>query len=187
MLYGDIFVLIVPVILIEELETLTIKNGIINSVISVVTWCQIAALLVISVGYIYLDNAAYLKADLAVEQARAYYTQLVANIKSAPGFSDDMDIIMVGWDELDDGTFASCDSVEALDAVALEKFPNYTDIVTYSGSISFMREHLAFGNEKLVIDHGEVAAEPAVEKMPCYPNDGSIAVVRDRLIVKLGK
>ena len=53
--------------------------------------------------------------------------------------------------------------------------------------IFFLKEHIGFGNEHVIDDDGTVAAEPAVKAMPTYPNDGSIAVVDGRVIVKLGE
>ncbi|MCR5416104.1 MAG: hypothetical protein K6E79_04850, partial [Pseudobutyrivibrio sp.] len=79
------------------------------------------------------------------------------------------------------------DTVDQLEAVKLEKFPRFTDIITYGGSIYFMQEHLGFGNELVVEDDGTMADTPEVQAMPTYPNDGSIAVVDGKLIVKLGE
>ena len=60
-------------------------------------------------------------------------------------------------------------------------------MVRYEGSIYFLREHLGFGNDKVIIDDGTVAGEAAVQSMPTYPNYGAIAVVDGRVIVKLGE
>ncbi|MCR5196758.1 MAG: hypothetical protein K6D38_10570, partial [Pseudobutyrivibrio sp.] len=187
MLYGNIFVFIIPVILIEFMEQDSVFYDKIVGVTKRFTWIQIIAMAVIVLGYIYLDNAAYFKADLAEQQATAYYTELVANIKAAPDFEDDMEIVFVGWNDLDDGTNAKIDNVDQLEAVKLEKFPRFTDIITYGGSRYFMQEHLGFGNELLIEDDGTYADNPTVKAMPTYPNDGAIAVVDGKLIVKLGE
>lgn len=187
MVYGNIFVFLLPVFLIERLDVAEVKAGLQTTILSCVTWIQILALAVMAFGYIYLDNAAYMKAEIAEEQAVAYYTELVANIKSADGFTDDMEIVFVGWNNLEDGTNAKLDTVDQLEAVKLEKFPRFTDIITYGGSIYFMQEHLGFGNELVVEDDGTMADTPEVQAMPTYPNDGSIAVVDGKLIVKLGE
>ncbi len=199
MVYGDIFVFLLPILLIERLQQG--EEGSNNSSTDIApasktfgqrqleaaTWIQIIALLVMTFGYIYMDNAAYMKAEIAEEQASAYFNQLVTAIKACDGFSDDMDIIFVGWADLDDGTTVEVDNNSQLDAVKLEKYPRYTDIVSYGGSIHFLKEHIGFGNEHLIDDDGTVAKESEVKKMPTYPNDGSIAVVDGRVIVKLGE
>ena len=187
MLYGDIFVLIIPVLFIEFIDTTEFMEGLMTSGLKAVTWLQIACMLVMAIGYIYLDNAAYMKADLIQEEATAYFTELAANIKACPGFDDDMEIVLVGWDDLEDGTMVNISPLEQLDGIQLEKYPNLEELVTYSGSIHFMREHVGFGNDNVIIDEGELADDATVKAMPCYPDDGSIAVVDGRLIVKLGQ
>lgn len=187
MVYGNIFVYIIPFLLIGKMQDKLISTGNMQKLISCLTWLQLFCLAVMTIGYIYMDNAAYMKAEIAEEQATSYFNQLVTAIKTCDGFSEDMDIYFVGWDKLEDGTFVDVDNNEQLDAIKLEKFPRYTDIVRYGGSIYFMREHIGFGNEHVIEDDGTVASETAVQKMPTYPNDGSIAVVNDRVIVKLGK
>ena len=187
MVYGNIFVFLLPVFLIEILDAQEFKAGIIRSLTSIATWIQILSLAVLTVGYIYLDNAAYMKAEIAEEQATAYYTELVANIKATEGFSDDMEIVFVGWENLSDGTNAKVDPVDQLEAVQLEKYPRFTDIITYGGSRYFMQEHLGFGNDLLIEDDGTYADSAEVQAMPTYPNDGSIAVIDGKVIVKLGE
>ncbi|MCR4566484.1 MAG: glucosyltransferase domain-containing protein [Pseudobutyrivibrio sp.] len=188
MVFGNIFVFLIPVLLIDRMENEpNLRAGVFSTITIRVTWVQIIALAVVLVGYIYLDNGAYLKAELAEEQATAYYTELVANIKATEGFSDDMEIVFVGWTELEDGTNAKIDTVDQLEAIKLEKFPRFTDIITYGGSRFFMQEHLGFGNDKLIEDNGTYAKKDEVKDMPTYPNSGSIKVIDNKVIVKLGE
>ena len=187
MLYGDIFVFIFPIILIEKLQERQFGAGTLFNVTKWATWVQIAALFVMTIGYTYMDNAAYLKAEIAQEQAIAYFNQLITSIKNCDGFEEDMEIVLVGWSKLDDGTFTTVDNMEQLDAVKIEKFPRYTDLVRYEGSIYFLREHLGFGNENVIVDDGKLASNSKVKAMPTYPNDGAIAVMDGKVIVKLGE
>ena len=187
MLYGNVLIFIIPALMIEWLEQTGHAEGLVTRIVSCGTWLQILALVILAFGYTYMDNAAYMKGEIAVEQATAYFTELVANIKSTDGFDDDMEIIFVGWDKLEDGTNAKVDADDQLEAIKLEKFPRFTDIITYGGSKYFMQEHLGFGNDLLVEDDGTVAAEAEVQAMPTYPDDGSIKVIDNRIIVKLGE
>ncbi|SCZ81178.1 glucosyltransferase domain-containing protein [Pseudobutyrivibrio xylanivorans] len=187
MLYGDIFVYILPLLLIEKMQSMQTKEGFVNTIIAGATWIQIIAITIMTLGYTYMDNAAYMKGEIAQEQAVAYFNQMITAVKTCEGFNEDMEIILVGQAELEDGTFALVDNSDQLDAVKIEKFPRYTDLVSYEGSLFFMREHLGFGNEKVSVDDGTVAQEAAVKAMPTYPNDGSIAIVDGRVIVKLGE
>lgn len=186
MVYADALALIIPLVLIENLDLVEIKNTLFEHFVKIITWLQIFAIVIIVISYIYLDNAAYMKADLAQEQASSYLTQLAANIKSCDGFSDDMEIVFVDLDKNNDGTFVTTDTNEQLDAIKIEKFPYYTDLVSGSSILYFMREHCGFGNELLSIDDGSLASEPNIAAMPAYPDDGSIAVVDGKVIVKFG-
>lgn len=187
MLYGDIFLFILPLLLIERLQQVSYEQYILDKLVYVTTWIQILSISIMTLGYTYMDNAAYMKGEIAQEQTIAYFNQLITAIKTCDGFDQNMDIVLVGWSKLDDATFTIVDPTEALDAVKIEKFPRYTKLVSYEGSIYFMREHLGFGNEKVIVDDGTVADEAAVKSMPTYPDDGAIAVVDGRVIVKLGE
>jgi hypothetical protein len=58
-------------------------------------------------------------------------------------------------------------------------------------NIQFLRDHLGFGNEKVIIEdkysNHEYANMPEVKTMPVYPNDGGIKVVDGMIIVKMGE
>lgn len=186
MVYADAFALIIPIVLIENMAGLEIKNTFLQLFVKKTTWLQIFALVIMTASYIYLDNAAYLKADLAEEQAASYLTQLAANIKSCDGFTDNMEIVFVNLDKNNDGTFVSTDTSEQLEAIKIEKFPYYTELVSNGSILDFMREHCGFGNELVSIDDGMLAVDPEIEAMPAYPDDGSIAVIDGKVIVKFG-
>lgn len=187
MVYGTAFVLILPVILIEMTDTDSVNVTFMSKLVKAITCVQLIAIFVITVSYIYLDNAAYLKADIAERQATSYFTQLAANIKSCQGFDDDMEIVFVDFDKNADGTFVVVDDNEELDAIKIDKFPVYSDLVTYGSAIRFMQEHCGFGNEKVVVDDGSLAEDSTVLAMPTYPDYGSIAVIDGKLIVKFGE
>ncbi len=181
MVYGTAFVFILPVIL---METFTEDA---SSLIKNTELMQLAFILIMMISYVYLDNAAYMKADIAERQATSYFTQLAANIKSTQGFTDEMDIVFVDFDKNEDDTFVRVDDNEELDAVKIEKFPVYSDLVTYGSAIEFMQEHCGFGNEKVSMDDGSMSSNSIVQAMPTYPDYGSISVVDDKIVVKFGK
>lgn len=187
MVYGTAFALMLPVVMIELTDIDSFKSAILSKGIKAVAWLQLVLIFVAIVSYTYLDNAAYLKADIAERQATSYFTQLAANIKSCQGFDDDMEIVFVDFDKNADGTFVTVDDNEELDAIKIEKFPVYSDLVTYGSAINFMQEHCGFGNERVVIDDGTLAEEESVQAMPTYPDYGSISVVDGKVVVKFGE
>ena len=184
MVYGTAFVFILPVILIELTDIDSFKAAF---AAKAVAWVQLFAIFVITVSYVYLDNAAYLKADIAERQATAYFTQLAANIKACEGFTDEMEIVFVDFDKNADGTFVVVDDNDELGAINIDKFPVYSDMVTYGSAINFMQEHCGFGNDKVVVDDGTMAKDSKVQAMPTYPDYGSISVVDGKVVVKFGE
>ncbi len=181
MLYADLFVVIIPLVLIERVE-------IANVLTTACTYIVLASTVIMTIGYTYLDNAAYLKADLYLEEAVSYWTAVVADIKACPGFTDDMEIVFVGMDNLSDNTIAEVASNEEMDGIQLEKYYNSLDaMIRYAGTLDFLREHCGFGNELVSYDDGTYAENATVQAMPTYPNDGSIAVVDGVLVVKMGE
>ncbi len=188
MLYGDIFVVLFPVVLIQYLEEMTFGENLGTKLLKLGTWVQIICMTIVGVGYIYLDNAAYMKASITQEESIAYFTELTTRIKSCEGFADDMEIILVGWDYLEDETMVDISPQEQLSGIKLEKYPTFKELVSYPGSINFIREHLAFGNDKVIKDDdGEYAKMPEIKAMPSYPDDGCIKVIDGKVFVKMGQ
>ncbi len=187
MVYGLVFVYIIPLLLIDAMEHMDIsQKTLAASFTRIVTWLQLIAICVMTISYIYTSNAAYLKGSIAQEQATSYFNQLIACIKSTEGYSQDMEIIFVGMDSNEDATFVDIDPLEQLDAIKIENYPEYFDLVGYGSALAFMREHCGFGNDLVSIDDGTYAAKAAIKAMPTYPNDGGIAIIDGQVIVKMG-
>ena len=187
MMYGNIFVFLLPVVMIQIIDGIEFKESSLKKLCACVTSIQAIGLLVMLVGYIYLDNAAYMKADIVQQQAIAWYTELAANIKGCDGFSDDMEIVLVGIDNITDGTITKIDDGGQLDIIQVAKYPDYLTILSNGGSINFAKEHIGFGNDLVIVDDGTVAAKEEVQSMPTYPNDGSIQIIDGQVVVKLGE
>ena len=111
----------------------------------------------------------------------------VANIKCSEGYSDDMEIVLVGINSISDGTFTKIDEDGQLDAIQVAKYPDYITVLSNGGSLNFSREHIGFGNYLVKTDDGTLAERPEVKAMPTYPSDGSIKVVDGSVVVKLGE
>lgn len=187
MIYAEVFVYIIPLILIERFEGF--ENAIANKAAQLIAFIMIICTSVVTLGYVYLDNAAYNKAAIFQEQAVVYMTALIANIKATPGFSDDMDIVFVGFNNVEDSTINEVAEKEELDGIQLEKYYNsLEEMINYGVNVQFMRDHLGIGNEKIIIDEeNEVSELPKVKAMPTYPNEGGIAIIDNKVIVKMGE
>ncbi|SFN78155.1 Glucosyl transferase GtrII [Pseudobutyrivibrio sp. UC1225] len=187
MIYAEVFVFIIPLILIERFEGF--ENALVNKAAQCTSLLLIFCTSVVTIGYVYLDNAAYNKAAIFQEQAVVYMTALLANIKATDGFSDDMEIVFVGFNNIADETINEVARKEELDGIQLEKYYNsLEEMLNYGVNIQFARDHLGIGNEKMVMeDMEEITSLPQVQAMPTYPNEGSIAIIDNKVIVKMGE
>ena len=187
MIYAEVFVYIIPLILLERLDGFS--NQMVSKLSQAIAALMILCTTVVTIGYVYLDNGAYNKAAIYQEQAVVYMTALMANIKSSEGFKDDMDVVFVGFNNVEDSTINEVASKEELDGIQLEKYYNsLEEMINYGVNVQFMRDHLGIGNEHIIIDDdGEYSQLPEVKAMPVYPNEGGIAVVDGMVIVKMGQ
>ena len=135
-----------------------------------------AAILVVN---IYVANSAYLGLHLRYENAYAFYTALLADIRQSPEFTEGTKLAVLGtWEDPD---FYS----ENLD------FTNYLTGVTGFKPDSYSKERflryylglsVPFATEE---EQAEIAASPEYAQMPVYPYYGSMGKIGDVMVVKL--
>lgn len=128
---------------------------------------------------VYVANTSYLGLHLRYENAYAFYTALIADIRQSPEFTEGTKLAVIGsWEDPD---FYE----EHLD------FTNYLTGVTgfkpdsYSAQ-RFLQYYLGFSipfvSEEEAVD---IAASAEFAEMPCYPYYGSTRKIGDAMVVKL--
>ncbi|MGN0978377.1 MAG: glucosyltransferase domain-containing protein [Faecousia sp.] len=171
-LYGFIAVYILFVILAEASLPQALPSRIAANVITVCLAAVITA-------NIYIANESYLNLYLRYENAYAFYTSLIADIKMTPGFDKNTKLAVIG-------TYQE-------PAFYLEKF-YYTDELT--GVDGFLPDN--YSNERFLeyylgfpipfaSDQEIQAIQETVEyqEMAVYPYYGSLKLIGDILVVKL--
>ena len=127
----------------------------------------------------YLANEAYLLLHLRYENAYAFYTSLIADIKMTPGFDEDTRLALIG--SYQEPSFY------------LEKFP-FSDHVTGTDGFlpdiyskdRFLEYYLGFPIPFVPEEELSVIQNSAeVEQMPVYPYYGSMQLIDDVMVVKL--
>lgn len=146
----------------------------------IIVSCTVFILCLVPVMYCYRDNTAYLNAELAEEQAEAYLGSMVTRIRSTEGYRDELPVAYIGFG-ISDSTF--------------DRLPTYGDIYTYILHFSledmlntdlweeFCALHLGW-SPKEVENKSYYSSLEQVQQMPCYPDDGSIQVIEDAIVVK---
>ncbi|MBQ8072547.1 MAG: glucosyltransferase domain-containing protein [Clostridia bacterium] len=142
----------------------------------------LAALVMAGLGVMYAryDNQCYLKTAFQQQQAISWNTALVARIKSAKGYRDELPVAWVNRTEAQDRTLYN---IGELDFLRLSGYEY--DIQTYVNNWAwerFLARWCGFAPE--TVDPETVSSRPEVEGMPAYPADGSIQVLEDVVVVK---
>lgn len=131
--------------------------------------------------FIHYANAQYLSMDFTLRQAESYYTTMVSTIKNMEGYHDELEVIFIG-ETITDASFYQNERMSDFDTTGRER----TFLNLYCRDY-FMREYCGF---QVVVDEFR-KKEPAIiyqkeaETMNCYPDDGSMMILGDKLLIRL--
>lgn len=173
MVYGTVVIYFVPIVLLnhEKMKGKVYKTF--ETVIILVMG------LVIS-NYCWQSNGNYTTAYYATEQAVSYFNLMVTRVRMEEGYDTSMQWAFVGtkiedplfknqWENssfLYDGIWSNM-----LNAYSRNRFIN-----AYTGL------NIPWASQE---DIEELQSRSDVKAMPCYPNDGSIQVIDDTIVLKL--
>ena len=144
---------------------------------------SLAAAMMLSVTcimYARYDNQCYLKAEFQQQEAISWYTTLATQIKSTPGYRDELPVAWVNENESRDLSLYNIDELDFLMISGYEA--NIQDYVNSWAWKEFAARWCGFRPE--TVSSEEVERLPEVQAMPHYPDDGSIRVVQDMVVVK---
>jgi hypothetical protein len=161
------------------LENVKIEKKLIAKGVSIASVILIASL---QLMYLRLDNKCYLKATYAQQEAISYLTSLVSSIKGVEGYDDDYSVVFVNEKKITDKSLQFGDNGALED---IEYFPYCYDVNGYINDyawIEFMKQWT--GYSPTIIDEAPFAEMDEVKKMPSYPDDGSIAIINNTVVVK---
>ncbi len=138
-----------------------------------------AAALIIFV-FCRFDNVCYLRMDLIQSQAIRYFTTLVTRIQSTGGYDS---YHYVSYINSPDPGYKD-NSVEEFTEFKQIRIPPYYDFY-HSVSDSIWREYLRIwcGFSPHEIDQKYFENLPEVQTMPHYPNEGSIKIIDDIVVI----
>ena len=128
---------------------------------------------------VYFANMTYLKMQLQYENARAFYTVLLARAESVEGFDEDCTLAVLGrqknllhsFPELDTDLFMGVNG-ELVNIYSRENLIRF-----------YLGQDLPFADEDTV---SRLENDPRVLQMAEYPYDGSVRRIDDTIVVKLG-
>ena len=144
--------------------------------------------------YTVYANIVYFYVDIKQEQSISYFTCMESQIKSTPGYNDEYPVAIVYSPEYqtrmetNDLSMINTDFDYGFYVVRSVPYRTYGTrellvIRTDYNRERFMR--LWTGYNPTLISSDEFSELPEVEAMPAYPDDGSIKIINDTVVIKL--
>lgn len=178
-LYGFVSVYILMVLLADLCLPLVAPGTLADLCRRLALDAVVLAMAVILTVNVYTANEAYLNLYLRYENAYAFYTALVADIKLTPGFTEDTRLAIIGtWQEPDfySEQFGSLEQLTGVTGFTANSYARERFLQYYLGfSISFATDE----------EIAAIQSTPEYEAMATYPYYGSMAIIGDFLVVKL--
>ena len=135
------------------------------------------------VMYVRYDNQCYMKTAFQQQEAIAWNTTLVSRIESAEGFRDELPVAYINRRNMKDRNLYN---LTELDFLSLGTYDaNIQEYLNDWAWEQFLARWCGFQAERA--DQSLVEDWPEVKAMPVYPDDGSIQVIRDVVVVKFGE
>lgn len=130
--------------------------------------------------YIRYDNQCYMKAAFQQQEAISWNNTLVTRIESAEGFRDELPVAFLHREKMRDQNLVH---LEELDFLSLGTYDADTQAYLNDWAWdAFLARWCGF--EPRMADSAQVEVWPEVQQMPSYPDDGSIQIIRDTVVVK---
>lgn len=140
-----------------------------------------ASMSVASLNYIWQNNGCAMTLYFSNVQATEYFSTVVTRVKSTPGYRDDLKFAIVG-DEIDDASYTN---------LVYEELPFHYSGIPYDpiniySRVQWMYYYLGF--DPVYATEAESRALrliPEIADMPRYPDDGSIVIFGDYVVLRI--
>lgn len=151
----------------------------------VVTWIYSLGVLAIICAYIKVDNVAYQYCSFVQEQTMTYYTNLIGTIKNCSGYDDELPVAFLNIERISDDSMPSGDkfnvSLMALGFDMRQVVGDYSYKQYLEIHCGYAPSYLEKTELEKIKEHSEV------KKMPCYPDDGSVRIIDNIVVVKFAE
>lgn len=134
--------------------------------------------IVLSLAYCRYDNKCYMKTQFSQQQAISFYNILISRIQSVEGYSDELDITFIN-EKTPSYKLYVPDQFETLWLTGVSDSNAYITSHTWR---HFVRNWC--GYDPNIVSADAFSVLPEVEAMPSYPDDGSIRIINNTVVVK---
>ena len=184
MIYSVVFLFLLPLILLNALEYHFFSQNT-ETGIRHIRWIKIFrsvaifTTIVVAVNYIYLANVNYTAVYYMNQETTNYLNRFIMRVQSTKGYDVSYKWALIG-DTFQDPSFTS-----PWDSNLIYSPGSGNIINTYSRS-DYIKKYLGFSFHTVESNKLEELKQiSAVRNMPCYPNEGSIIILKDVIVIKL--
>lgn len=175
MVYGQVMPYILAIMLLDN-------DGIEENIIKYISKFGIVLLLVLCTMFTRFDNQCYLKTEFTQKETISYFTTLVTRIKIIENYDDELPVSFV----FIDGGHIEDKSIYEIDNLSyIKMYPYDAGLYEYINNYewkTFMKRWC--GYNPVIVDGSDLENNDEVKQMACYPDDGSIKVVDNRVVVR---
>lgn len=173
MVYGTVVIYFVPIVLLNILK---------NKKEKLFRYLRIPAVLMIFlsiIGYTYQANRNYVALYYTTKQTENQLMMLVERARMADGYKDSQKWAFIGFNVEDELVKNPWETMEVYGG-------NARYLVNSYARNKFINAYIGFDVPMVEQERiEELSSLPEIQQMPCYPDDGSIKVVDDILVIKL--
>lgn len=181
MVYSFVFLFITPLVLVDAGYDLTeqkcfvkVKPFLSKLIVAVAVLVSLAAL-----NYMYLDNANYTAMYYTTKQTENYFNNLVTQVRMTEGYQLSQEWAFIGDrfnDPLLEPEWGEVPLYGGNDAININAYSRMRWIKTYVGY------DIPLADEDTI---KMLEVHPEVTDMPCFPDEGSIRIINNTVVIKL--
>lgn len=183
MVYGIVTLFFLPVVLLE----VAVEQCSVHPLHNMTKALSFALMFVFSLtvlNYIWQTNGNYMILYYVNRQTENYFVNLTGRIRSAEGYRQDLPLAVVG-ENFSDMTFdqRSFSSAAIFDYGGKSKS---SDMINSYSRRYWLIHYVGYEQSFVSLEElGRLKENESVKNMPCYPDDGSIQVIDDVIVIKL--
>lgn len=176
MTYGEAFMFFLPAYAVSRLrENAKYDNNRLTGILSCISVALIFWIGIVSARY---ANVCYLKAEVMQAEAINYYDSLIDRIQGTEGYTKETPVLYLGDRSKNDEDFSG---EKLFEPIYLPPYHRNSIINDYAWEETMK---LWCGFDPVKADQGDLISKDVIKEMPTYPDDGSVKMVDNMLVVK---
>lgn len=150
-----------------------------NTISNISKYIAYVVVIVMFVVFFRYDNILYFKASTEHEEDVAFLNRLATRIQSVEGYNDDYPVYFYNIEQVQDNSFFRHPQLASYDYLPYNNQINNMDIYWY------LNNWVGYGPQMVVESETEqIISSKEFDEMAVYPDDGSIRIISDVIVVK---